>query len=149
MAPKSKPPLHPTGLVGLKRIDPQLARVGSQFWQLIWKREAATLDQKYHYLVALGVGVGAGRLRQATRELIKAYAAGVTVEQLDEVFSLLVWMQGIPTFSSEIAPSSLFAAYQLIKGLEKEGLPREEVIKRLLEKYGESNPEVAIRLGSE
>ena len=99
--------------------------------------------------MALGVGVGAGRLRQATRELIKAYAAGVTVEQLDEVFSLLVWMQGIPTFSSEIAPSSLFAAYQLIKGLEKEGLPREEVIKRLLEKYGESNPEVAIRLGSE
>jgi len=149
MTSQSKPPLHPTGLVGLKRIDPELARVGSQFWQLIWKRETAALDQKYHYLVALGVGVGAGRFRQATRELVKAYAAGVTVEELDEVFSLLVWMQGVPTFSSEIAPSSLFAAYQLVKALEKEGVPREEIIKRLLEKYGESNPEVATLPGAD
>lgn len=149
MTGKSKPPLHPTGLVGLKRIDSELARVGSQFWQLVWKRETEALDQKYHYLVALGVGVGAGRLRQATRELVKAYGTGVTVEQLDEVFSLLVWMQGIPTFSSEIGPSSLFAAYQLVKGLEKEGVPREEIIKRLVEKYGESNPEVATLPGAD
>jgi alkylhydroperoxidase/carboxymuconolactone decarboxylase family protein YurZ len=149
MVSKNKAPLHPTGLVGLKRIDPELAKVGSQFWQLIWKREAAALDQKYHYLVALGVGVGAGRFRQATRELVKAYAAGITLEQLNEVFSLLVWMQGIPTFASEIASSSLFAAYQLIKELRREGLPREEVTKRLAEKYGESNPEVATLLGGQ
>ena len=149
MALKGKPPLHPTGLVGLKRIDPELARVGSQFWQLIWKRETPALDQKYHYLVALGVGVGAGRFRQATRELVKAYAAGVTLEQLDEVFSLLVWMQGVPTFSSQISPSPLFAAYCLIKGLEKEGVPREEVVGRLVKDFGESNPEVATLVESD
>ncbi|MBW2058074.1 MAG: carboxymuconolactone decarboxylase family protein [Deltaproteobacteria bacterium] len=143
MKAQGKPPLHPTGLVGLKRIDSDLARVGSQFWQIVWKRESDALDQKWRYLVALGVGVGAGRLRQATRELVKAYAAGVTVEQLDEVFALLVWMQGIPTFSSEIGPSSLFSAYQLVKAMEKEGLAREEIVARLLENYGESNPEVA------
>jgi hypothetical protein len=33
--------------------------------------------------------VGASRFRQATRELIKAISLGVTVKELDELFSLL------------------------------------------------------------
>ncbi|HZJ73807.1 MAG TPA: hypothetical protein VFC87_03290, partial [Perlabentimonas sp.] len=80
-------------------------------------------------------------IRQSTRELIKAYYLGVTVEQLDEVFALIVWNQGIGHFSSEIAQSSLFKAYSLIKKLERRGNTRDEIMLILTEKFGEKNPE--------
>ncbi len=82
------------------------------------------------------------RFRQATREMIKAYAIGLTVDELDELFSMLVWNEGIGTFSSEIGPSPLFGAYQLIKRLEKKGKSREDVLRELVEKFGEKNPNV-------
>jgi len=88
--------------------------------------------------------VGAGRLRQATRELVKAYAIGVTVAELDELFSLFVWNGGIGSFASEIGPSSLFGAYQLIKTLEAKGKTRGEVVNALMENFGENNPEVGV-----
>ncbi|NMX21108.1 hypothetical protein C5S30_01440 [ANME-1 cluster archaeon GoMg4] len=50
------------------------------------------------YLLSLANAVGAGRLRQAIRELVKAYAAGATVAELDDLFSLFVWNQGIGNF---------------------------------------------------
>jgi len=143
--PADRPPLHPTALVGLKQIDPDLARVCTAFWEQVWRRDTPALDQRVRYLVALGCGVGAGRLRQATRELVKAYAAGVTVPELDEVFALLVWMQGVPTFASEIGPSSLFGAYRLIKRLEADGQSRDAVVARLKADYGEANPDVTTR----
>ena len=58
-------------------------------------------------------------MRQATRELIKAYACGVESAALDDVFELLAWNQGIGYFSSEIGPSTLFQAYKLIKSSRK------------------------------
>jgi len=94
--------------------------------------------------MAFGNGVGAGRLRQATRELVKAYSIGVTVAELDELFSMFVWNGGVGTFASEIGPSSLFGAYQLIKSLEGKGKTREEVMSGLMERFGEKNPEVNV-----
>ena len=46
---------------------------------------------------------------------------------LDDVFELLAWNQGIGYFSSEIGPSTLFAAYKTIKNMEKQGRERSEI----------------------
>ena len=88
--------------------------------------------------------MGAGRFRQATRELVKAYALGVTVAELDELFSMFVWNGGIGTFASEIGPSPLFGAYQLIKTGERKGTSREAIMDGLVEKFGEKNPAVNV-----
>ena len=45
---------------------------------------------------------------------------------------------------SEIGPSSLFGAYQLLKNLEGKGKTREEVVRERMEKFGEKNPEVSV-----
>ena len=84
--------------------------------------------------------VGAGRMRQAARELVKAYIHGVESAALDDVFELLAWNQGIGFFSSEIGPSALFQAYKLIKNGEKQGKSREDICSALREKFGEKNP---------
>lgn len=112
---------------------------------MIWNKENPAIDQKTKYLFSLANAVGGHRCRQATRELVKAYADGVTVEELDELFSLFVWNQGAGHFASEIAPSQLFAAYQLIKTLEEAGQSRTFAAKQLLEKFGEKTPQVAMQ----
>ena len=63
---------------------------------------------------------------------------------LDDVFELLVWNQGIGYFSSEIGPSTLFAAYKTIKNMEKQGKERSEICEMLKEKFGEKNPDVRV-----
>jgi hypothetical protein len=40
----------------------------------------------------------------------------------NELFARFVWNQSVGTFASEIGPSVLFAAYKLIKRLEKKRL---------------------------
>ncbi|MCK5833711.1 hypothetical protein KAH81_08585, partial [bacterium] len=77
---------------------------------------------------------------QATRELVKAYALGVTIPELDELFALFVWNQGFGTFASDIGPSALFGAYRLIKKSELDGKSHEETLKILVLKFGEKNP---------
>jgi len=47
------------------------------------------------YLLSLAEAVGARRFRQATREFVKAYAAGVTAEEFDGLFSLFTWNKGV------------------------------------------------------
>ena len=137
-------PLHPAALANIGKTDKTLGKIVSQFWQLVWKKEDPAIDNKTRYLLSLANGVGAGRLRQATRELVKAYYAGVTVAELDELFTLFVWNQGVGNFASEIGPSPLFAAYQLIKRLESEGKSRDEVLAELARKFGEENPDVSV-----
>ncbi len=137
-------PLHPAALANIGKTDKTLGKIVSQFWQLVWKKEDPAIDMKTLYLLSLANGVGAGRTRQATRELVKAYYAGVTVSELDELFTLLVWNQGVGNFASEISPSPLFAAYQLIKRLEHEGNDRGEVLAELVRKFGEENPDVSV-----
>ncbi len=84
------------------------------------------------------------RKRRATWELVKAYIHGVDSAALDDVFELLVWNQGIGFFSSEIGPSTLFAAYKSIKSMEKQGRERGEICEMLKEKFGEKNPDVKV-----
>lgn len=135
-------PLKPTAIVNFKQIDDELANIVVPFWQFIWEKENPAIDQKTRYLLSLANGVGGGRYRQATREMIKGYAIGLTTEELDELFSLFVWNQGVGHFASEIGPSPLFGAYMLIKNLEKKGTSRSEIVQNLLEKFGEKNPAV-------
>jgi len=137
-------PLKPTAMLNFKKIDDSLAEIVVKFWNLIWGKETTAIDPKTKLLLSLANGVGAGRYRQATRELVKAYALGVSIAELDELFSLFVWNGGVGTFASEIGPSSLFGAYQLIKTLERNGNSREEVMDALLEQFGEENPEVNV-----
>ena len=137
-------PLKPTAILNFKNIDNSLADIIVNFWNLTWGKEQPAIDQKTKLLLSLANGVGAGRFRQATRELVKAYALGVTVAELDELFSMFVWNGGVGTFASEIGPSSLFGAYKLIKTLEGKGSTREEIVSELMENFGEKNPEVNV-----
>lgn len=137
-------PLKPTAVLNFKKIDNTLADIIVNFWSLIWGKENPAIDQKTKLLLSLANGVGAGRFRQATRELVKAYALGVSVAELDELFSMFVWNGGVGTFASEIGPSPLFGAYQLIKNLDNNGISRVDVMKELLDKFGEANPEVNV-----
>jgi len=138
-----KLPLKPTAITNYKKIDGDLAKIVGDFWKYIWNNENSPIPHKYKFLLSLANAVGALSFRQATRELLKAYAAGVSVEELDELFALLAWNQGIGTFSSEIGPSPLFGAYQMIKDLEQKGENREKVMQSLVENFGEENPLVS------
>jgi hypothetical protein len=84
--------------------------------------------------------VGASRFRQATRELIKAYSVGATVKELDELFSMFAWNQGIGYFSSEIGPIALFGVYKHIKKREGEKVDRKTIIEELIDNFGDKNP---------
>lgn len=87
-------------------------------------------------ICSLSNAAGAHRTRQATRELVKACAVeGLTVPELDELFSLFVWNQGAGHFASATGPSQLFAACQLIKPLEEQGLPRDQAVKKLVKNF--------------
>jgi len=136
-------PLKPTAIVNFNRIEPKLAHVVVNFWDLIWGQENPSLDMKTRLLLSLATSVGANRMRQATRELVKAYSFGVTVAELDELFAMFVWNQGVGYFASEIGPSSLFAAYQFIKTQENKSVKHSEVAKELIGKFGEKNPDVS------
>jgi len=137
-------PLKPTAILNFKKIDNALADIVVNFWNLTWGKEEPAIDQKTKLLLSLANGVGARRFRQATRELVKAYSIGATVAELDELFSMFVWNGGVGTFASEIGPSSLFGAYQLIKTLEEKGKIREDIVGELMEKFGEKNPAVSV-----
>jgi alkylhydroperoxidase/carboxymuconolactone decarboxylase family protein YurZ len=137
-------PFKPTAIVNFNAIDPKLANVVVPFWELIWGQENSAIDMKTRLLLSLANGVGAGRMRQAVRELIKAYSVGVTVAEFDELFSMFVWNQGVGYFASEIGPSALFAAYQLIKTKEEKGTSRSEIVKELMTRFGEKNHAVGM-----
>jgi alkylhydroperoxidase/carboxymuconolactone decarboxylase family protein YurZ len=143
-AAPAAPPLQPLGILKFKQVDSVIADQLIKVWERIYKREDAAIDQKTLYLIAFGVGIGAGRMRQATRELIKAYAAGATVEELDEVFALLIWLEGASTFVSEISTSPAFGAYEVIKRMAGQGKERNETLAAVMEKYGERHPDVGI-----
>ncbi|MEA2102649.1 MAG: hypothetical protein U9P80_08785 [Thermodesulfobacteriota bacterium] len=142
---KNNPPLRPSALVRFKKIDSRLSNIVGRFWKLVWGLDNPAIDQRIKYLLSLSNAVGGGRYRQATRELLKAYAAGTTVGEFDELFSLFVWNQGAGHFASEIVPSPLFGAYQLIKAQEEKGRSREDVVQGLLKNFGEDNPDIGTR----
>jgi hypothetical protein len=142
---KNSPPLKPLALANFRNTDSRLSNIIGNFWKLVWGNDKSAIDQKTKYLLSLSNAVGGSRYRQATRELVKAYAAGTTVGEFDELFTLFVWNQGAGHFASEIGPSQLFAAYQLIKSQEEQGNSRENVMGTLLKNFGENNPDVGTR----
>lgn len=137
-------PMRPAALTNMPMIDENLGKVAVEFWDLTWNDEKRHLPYEMRLLLSLTNAVGAGRMRQATRELVKAYIHGLDSAALDDVFELLAWNQGIGYFSSEIGPSTLFAAYKMIKNMEKRGKDRSEICETLKEKFGEKNPDVKV-----
>ena len=137
-------PMRPAALTNMPLIDEKLGNIAVNFWDLTWNDENRYLPYETRLLLSLTNAVGAGRMRQATRELVKAYIHGLDSAALDDVFELLAWNQGIGYFSSEIGPSTLFAAYKTIKNMEKQGKERGEICEMLKEKFGEKNPDVKV-----
>jgi len=138
-------PFKPLALLNYPLIDEGLGKIAADFWDLTWNDEKRTLPYDTRLLLSLTNAVGAGRMRQASRELIKAYVYGVDSAVLDDVFELLAWNQGIGFFSSEIGPSPLFQAYKLIKTQEKAGKDRDDIKQILMEKFGEKNAEISVQ----
>lgn len=136
--------LKPIALTNMPLIDEELGTIAVNFWDLTWNDKKRYLPYETRLLLSLTNAVGAGRMRQASRELLKAYFYGVESKALDDVFELLAWNQGIGFFASEIGPSTLFAAYKTIKNMEKQGKSREEISKVLQERFGEKNPDVSV-----
>lgn len=137
-------PMRPAALTNFPLIDNDLAELAVNFWDLTWNNERRYLPYETRLLLSLTNAVGAGRMRQASRELVKAYIHGLDSAALDDVFELLAWNQGIGYFASEIGPSTLFAAYKYIKQSEAKGISREEICAGLKEKFGEKNPDVRV-----
>ena len=134
-------PLKPIVMPRYADIDKAIADLTVNFWDNIWNKENPFIELKTKFLLSLSNAVGSGRIKQATRELIKAYYLGVTVEEFDELFALFIWNQGIGYFSSELAQSPLFKAYITIKNSEKKGKSKNEIMAVLTETFGEKNPE--------
>jgi len=137
-------PMRPAALTNMPLIDEKLGNIAVNFWDLTWNDDHRFLPYETRLLLSLTNAVGAGRMRQAIRELVKAYIHGLDSRALDDVFELLAWNQGIGYFSSEIGPSTLFAAYKTIKNMEKQGKERGEIVETLKEKFGEKNPDVKV-----
>lgn len=138
-------PMRPAALTNMPLIDDELGKVAVEFWDLTWNDEKRYLPYETRLLLSLTNAVGAGRMRQATRELVKAYIHGLDSRALDDVFELLAWNQGIGYFSPEIGPSTLFKAYKTIKNMEKQGKQRQEICEVLKEQFGETNPDVKVQ----
>lgn len=135
-------PFKPTAILNYKNIDDALANIVVDFWEYIWDKDDSAIDPKTKLLLSMSNAIGASRFRQATRELIKAYSLGVTVKELDELFSLFAWDQGIGHFASEIGPSTVFGVYKHIKKREQEGMDRRAIMDEIMETFGEENPNV-------
>ncbi|MGP1595177.1 MAG: DUF2249 domain-containing protein [Treponema sp.] len=137
-------PMRPAALTNFPLIDKDLGKIAVQFWDITWNDKNRHLPYEIRLLLSLTNAVGAGRMRQATRELVKVYAHGIDSAALDDVFELFAWNQGIGFFSSEIGPSTLFKAYKMIKQQEGCGTPREIIVEKLRENFGEKNPDVRV-----
>ena len=134
-------PLKPIVMPRYADIDKAIADLTVNFWDNIWNKKNPAIELKTKFLLSLSNAIGSGRIKQATRELIKAYYLGVTVAEFDELFALFIWNQGIGHFSSELAQSSLFKAYLTIKNAEMKGKSKKEIMAVLTETFGEKNPE--------
>ena len=133
-------PERPAVITNYPMIDEKLGTLAVEFWDLTWNSKNRYLDYNVRLLLSLANAVGAGRKRQAVRELLKAYANGLDSRALDDVFQQFAWNMGIGYFSSEIAPSPLFQAYKIVKQMEKQGKRRAEINRALKEKFSGGNP---------
>ena len=73
----SSAPFKPLALLNYPMIDEKLGQIAVDFWETTWQSEKRTLPYETRLLLSLTNAVGAGRMRQAARELVKAYIHGV------------------------------------------------------------------------
>ena len=130
MTKKHRPALAPVCFRKLKEVDPELGKVTGQFWATVWGTERA-LPPRYKYLIAFGMAMAASRDRQATREMIKAYGAGATLDELRETFMLIPWNFGVSYFCSEVSTGTPMRAFELIVELEGAGMARGKAVEQL------------------
>lgn len=64
-------PMRPAALTNMPLIDEKLGNVAVGFWDLTWNDEHRYLPYETRLLLSLTNAVGAGRMRQATRELLE------------------------------------------------------------------------------
>ena len=93
-------PFKPLALLNYPMIDEKLGQIAVDFWETTWQSEKRVLPYETRLLLSLTNAVGAGRMRQAARELVKAYIHGVESAALDDVFELLAWNQGCLLYTS-------------------------------------------------
>ena len=130
MKKKHRPALAPMCFRKLKEVEPELGKVTGEFWATVWGTERV-LPPRYKYLIAFGMAMAAGRDRQATREMIKAYGAGATLDELRETFMLIPWNFGVSYFCSEVSTGTPMRAFEIIVDLEEAGMAREEIVGQL------------------
>lgn len=70
-------PMRPAALTNMPLIDEKLGNIAVNFWDLTWNDAHRHLPYEIRLLLSLTNAVGAGRMRQATRELVKAYIHGL------------------------------------------------------------------------
>ena len=87
--------MRPAALTNMPVIDEGLGEIAVNFWDLTWNDDKRYLPYEMRLLLSLTNAVCAGRMRQATRELLKAYIHGLDSAALDDVFELLAWKHWI------------------------------------------------------
>ena len=80
----SSAPFKPLALLNYPMIDEKLGQIAVDFWETTWQSEKRVLPYETRLLLSLTNAVGAGRMRQAARELVKAYIHGVESAALDD-----------------------------------------------------------------
>ena len=69
----SSAPFKPLALLNYPMIDEKLGQIAVDFWETTWQSEKRVLPYETRLLLSLTNAVGAGRMRQAARELVKIY----------------------------------------------------------------------------
>ena len=108
----SSAPFKPLALLNYPMIDEKLGQIAVDFWETTWQSAKRVLPYETRLLLSLTNAVGAGRMRQAARELVKAYIHGVESAALDDVFELLAWNQGIGFFQQRDRPLGAVSGVQ-------------------------------------
>jgi hypothetical protein len=97
---------------------------------------------KMKHLLSFAYHVGSRSFNKAYYDLINAYAAGITIEDLDEISDMFIHHIQEGSIISEIGPWPIFDAYQMIRNLETR-MSRDDVIRQLDNRFGDKfyNPD--------
>ncbi len=76
------------------------------------------------------MALAASRDRWAIREMIQAYGAGATLDELRETFILIPWDFGVSYCCSDVSTGTPMRAFEIIVEEEEAGMAREEVVEQ-------------------
>lgn len=89
---------RPISLINIPLIDNELSDISIKLWDITWNDNKNYLPYEMRLLLSLMNAVGAKRMHQATRELVKAYLSGIDSRALDDCFKLIIWNYGVAYF---------------------------------------------------